>query len=209
MRLFEWQGPMIHAKTMVADGIWSRVGSSNMNSASLLGNWEIDVGVLDTLLAGQLEGLYLADLASAMEIVLPSRFAPVASVPQIGGGREGGGQAQATLDPGRTLQERFERLRAGSGVPAWGVPALVRAGSSLGDAIAGHRTLGREDRTVLGTAAGLVLLVSVLAAFFPRIVGWFIAFVTGWFGIVLGVRALVQARRARRERELEGGGNPD
>ncbi len=64
VRIFEWQGPMIHAKTMVADGLWSRVGSSNMNSASLLGNWEIDVGVLDSGLASQMEGLFLADLTS-------------------------------------------------------------------------------------------------------------------------------------------------
>ncbi len=81
---------MIHAKTMVADGIWSRVGSSNMNSASLLGNWEIDVGVLDAALASQLEGLFLADLASAVEIVLPHRLARVAKLPP-GGGVEGGG----------------------------------------------------------------------------------------------------------------------
>jgi len=203
VRLFEWQGPMIHAKTMVADGIWSRVGSSNMNSASLLGNWEIDVGVLDEMLAAQLEGLYLADLASAMEIVLPPRFIQGAVVPGAGDA-ENRRPAQATLDPGRTLQERFERLRAGSGVAApWGVPALVRAGSSLGDAIAGHRALGREDRTVLGTAAGMILLLALLAAFFPWIVGWFVAFVAGWFGIVLGVRSLAQARRARRERDLE------
>ena len=86
---------------------------------------------------------------------------------------------------------------------------MVRAGSSLGDAIAGHRTLGREDRTVLGTTAGLVLFLAALSAFFPWIVGWFVAIVAGWFGIVLGVRALLQARRARRELELEGNGNPD
>jgi uncharacterized membrane protein len=82
---------------------------------------------------------------------------------------------------------------------------LVRAGSSLGDAIAGHRTLGREDRTVLGTAAVLILLVAVVAGFFPWLVGWLVAVFAGWFGIVLGVRSLVQARRARRERELEPG----
>jgi cardiolipin synthase len=194
---------MIHAKTLVADGIWSRVGSSNMNSASLLGNWEIDVGVLDEMLAAQMEGLYLADLASAIEIVLPRRLTPVAQLPL--GIEEGDGDlAQATLDPGRTLQERFDRLRAGTGASApWGVPALVRAGSSLGDAIAGHRTLGREDRTVLGTAALLIFGVGLFAAFFPWIVGWFVAFVAGWFGIVLGVRGLIQARRARKARELD------
>ena len=69
VRLFEWQGPMIHAKTSVADGIWGRVGSSNLNNASLLGNFEIDVGVLDEDLARQLEGLFLADPASARRVV--------------------------------------------------------------------------------------------------------------------------------------------
>ena len=208
VRLFEWQGPMIHAKTMVADGIWSRVGSSNMNSASLLGNWEIDVGVLDERLAGQLEGLYLADLASAVEIVLPSRLAPNAGFPR-GGNREEGGPAQTSLDPGRTLQERFDRLRTRTGATAsWGVPDLVRAGSSLGDAIAGHRILGREDRTVLGTVAGLVLVIALVAAFFPLAVGWFVAFVAGWFGVVLGVRAVLQARRARTTDEEKKGLEP-
>jgi cardiolipin synthase len=203
VRLFEWQGPMIHAKTMVADGIWSRVGSSNMNSASLLGNWEIDAGVLDEHLASQMEGLYLADLASAVEIVLPHRLALTKKPARLPETRQDQ-PVQATLDPGRTLQERFERLRAGSGSSApWGVPALVRAGSSLGDAIAGHRTLGREERSVLGTTAALILVVAVTAAFFPWIVGWFFAVVAGWFGIVLGVRSIAQARRARREQELE------
>jgi cardiolipin synthase len=203
IRLFEWQGPMIHAKTMVADGIWSRVGSSNMNSASLLGNWEIDVGVLDAKLAGQMEGLYLADLASAVEIVLPRSFSSQLDLPLPRGGA-GNVPAQATLDPGRTLRERLDRLRTGVGAPSpWAVPDLVRAGSSLGDAIAGHRALGREDRTLLGTVAVLVLVVAGFSAFFPFVVGWFIAFVAGWFGIVLGVRALLQARRARLAQEAE------
>ncbi|HUE95476.1 MAG TPA: phospholipase D-like domain-containing protein, partial [Longimicrobiaceae bacterium] len=33
VRIFEWEGPMIHAKTAVADGVWTRVGSSNLNLA--------------------------------------------------------------------------------------------------------------------------------------------------------------------------------
>ena len=206
VRLFEWQGPMIHAKTMVVDGLWSRVGSSNMNSASLLGNWEIDVGVLDEDLAIQMEALFLADLASSAEIVLPSTAPrpPRPEAPEL----PGGGPSQATLDPGRTIQERLERWRQGPrGVGTWRVADLVRAGSSLGDAIAGRRTLGREDRTVLGTLAIATLVIAALSGFFPRIVGWVVAFVAGWFGIVLAVRALHQARRARKqEQEGVGGG---
>jgi hypothetical protein len=148
-----------------------------------------------------MEGLYLADLASAVEIVLPPGRAPA------GRARErrievGSGPAQTSLDPGRTLQERLERLRYGSrGGGNWGVPALVRAGSSLGDAIAGHRTLGREDRTVLETLAVLILILALIAGFFPWFVGGVVAILAGWIGIVLGVRSFIQARRAWREEE--------
>ena len=43
VRVFEWNGSMLHAKTAVADGRWSRVGSSNLNISSWLGNYELDV----------------------------------------------------------------------------------------------------------------------------------------------------------------------
>ncbi len=206
VRIFEWQGPMIHAKTMVADGVWSRVGSSNLNSASLLGNWEIDAGVLDPDLAAQMEGLFLADLASSMEIVLPG--ARGRDLPP--GLAEETAAPQSTLDPGRTLRERLDKIRQGPrGAHGLQLASLVRAGSTLGDALAGHRILGREDRTVLGTTALLVLVVSAVSALFPWIVGWSLAAVTGWFGIVLAVRAMLQTRRARKEedeiRRMEGG----
>ena len=45
IRIFEWNGTMVHAKTAVADGKWGRVGSSNLNIQSWLGNWELDVAV--------------------------------------------------------------------------------------------------------------------------------------------------------------------
>ena len=37
VRIFEWNGAMVHAKTAVADGRWARVGSSNLNVAELAG----------------------------------------------------------------------------------------------------------------------------------------------------------------------------
>src|ERR671921_2002260 len=43
VRIFEYGGPMIHAKTVVADGRWSKVGSTNLNFSSLAANWEIDL----------------------------------------------------------------------------------------------------------------------------------------------------------------------
>lgn len=196
-RIFEWQGPMIHAKTAVVDGAWCRVGSSNLNSASLLGNWEIDVGVMDASLARQMEGLFMADLASAVEIVLPRhghrlRSNSESDVPVS--------PRTSSLEPPGRLQDRLEHWRSiRGGMSGWTVADLVRAGSALGDAIAGHRTLGREDRAVLGTVSLILVVGALVAAIFPRFIGWSLALVLGWLGIVTTVRALAQVRRGRRE----------
>jgi cardiolipin synthase len=189
VRVFEWQGPMMHAKTTVCDGIWCRVGSSNLNTASLIGNWELDVGVLDRGLAAQLEGLFLADLASCREIVLP-RTHPAAP-------REATALPQVSLDPEGPLHERLERIRGYRG--KLGMAGLVRAGSTFGGALAGNRALGREDRTVLGTVAVAFLVLGGVAVFLPTLVGWSFAGVALWFGCVAGIRAFAQARRARAE----------
>jgi cardiolipin synthase A/B len=234
VRIFEWEGPMIHAKTAVVDGRWSRIGSSNLNAASLLGNWELDVGILDPAMASQMEALFLADLTSAVEIVLPRRAtstareagAPGPSVESAavrpvahhgsglqgpGGEREGEvqspdrdegdpGHGVASLDREGSLQDRWRAwTRSAPGSRILTLPDLVRAGSSLGDAIAGRRVVGPEDRTVLGTTAALLLIGAGVSAFLPRFVGWTLAVLLGWFGLVLGFRAGLQAWRARHE----------
>ena len=207
VRLFEWQGPMVHAKTAVADGIWSRVGSSNLNAWSLLGNWEVDVGVLDADFAGQMEGLFLADLASSVEIVLPGHL-PAAK-------RRLGEVITPTtsLDPEGSVPERIQReLRAGV-VPGTGlrVADFVRAGSTFGDALAGLRPLGREDRTVLGLVAVLTLPIAIFAGFFPVVAGWALAVILAWLGGVAAVRAWLEGRRARRQEaaaHAAGAGHP-
>ncbi|MEX2466893.1 MAG: phospholipase D-like domain-containing protein [Gemmatimonadota bacterium] len=196
VRIFEWQGPMIHAKTSVVDGVWSRIGSSNLNGASLMGNWELDVGVLDRGMAGQLEGLFLADLASSVEIVLPGRVRPGRSVLPTPSE-----PPQESLEPSGSLPERLEQQwRALGHAPGrLTMASVVRAGFVLGDALAGDRPLGREDRTVLGTLSIAILIVAGVAALWPGVVGWTIALVLGWFGVTTGIRAFLQARRARHE----------
>jgi cardiolipin synthase len=194
VRIFEWQGPMIHAKTAVADGIWCRVGSSNL--------WEIDVGVLDRELARQLEETFTRDLALSVEIVLPRYARGVrARTEPTEASLQSAAPRQAPLEPPERLQDRLELWRAGAGSSSvtWSVADLVRAGSALGDAIAGHRTLGREDRAVLGTVSGVIVALAVVSAVFPRLVGWSFALLLGWLGVVTSLRALVQLRRARKE----------
>jgi cardiolipin synthase A/B len=213
VRIFEWQGPMMHAKTSVVDGAWCRVGSSNLNTASLMGNWELDIGILDVGFGRQLEGLFLADLASSTEIVLPGRRrVPRRMLP---------GEAPASeesLDPEGPLSQRLEQLRArGQPHGRLTLASVVRAREVLGGALAGNRPLGPEDRTVLGTVSVAVLLVALFAVLFPSVVGWLVAIAAGWMGLTTGARAFLQARRARSEERgaaqhattLEGAGHDE
>lgn len=70
VRVFEWDGPMIHAKSAIADGLWARVGSTNLNFASWHINREMDVVIEDPVVVRHLEQMFLEDLTQATEIVL-------------------------------------------------------------------------------------------------------------------------------------------
>lgn len=68
VRLFEWQGRVLHAKTATVDGRWATVGSSNLDSQSLRQNLEVNAIVEGPLLAQALERMFTEDLASCEEI---------------------------------------------------------------------------------------------------------------------------------------------
>ena len=68
VRIFEWDGPMLHAKTIVCDHRWVRVGSSNLNPSSLLGNYELDVLIEDSSLAQTLEDQFRLDIGRSREV---------------------------------------------------------------------------------------------------------------------------------------------
>lgn len=71
VRIYEWKGPMLHAKTAVADGSLSLVGSTNLNPFSLLGNYELDVEIQDPAFGQALQEQFMADIEQAREIMLP------------------------------------------------------------------------------------------------------------------------------------------
>ncbi|MCX5907359.1 MAG: phospholipase D-like domain-containing protein, partial [Deltaproteobacteria bacterium] len=73
VRVFEWNGSMVHAKTAVADGRLARIGSTNLNIASWLGNWELDVIIEDNGLAEEAGQMYLEDLSRSTEVVITTR----------------------------------------------------------------------------------------------------------------------------------------
>ena len=68
IRIFEYQPTMMHAKTMVVDGIWSTIGSSNFDDRSFRLNDEVNVNVYDEGVAAEMERMFYEDLAKSEEI---------------------------------------------------------------------------------------------------------------------------------------------
>ena len=70
VRLFAWPGPILHEKTAVVDGLWSAVGSYNMDHRSLLHNLEVNLHVLDAEFAAVLSAWIKEGIAQSPEITL-------------------------------------------------------------------------------------------------------------------------------------------
>jgi len=172
VRVFEWNGPMLHAKTAVADGQWARVGSSNLNIASWMGNWELDVAVEDAGFAREMEVAFEEDLLNSTEIVL-------------GATRGLRGHAPEHPASGR-------RKREGSAVAAAGA---LRLGSAVGAALGGRRVLGPADGRALAWAGVVLLCAALVAALLPRAVLVPVIVVEVWFGAALIVHAFRMRRR--------------
>jgi cardiolipin synthase len=68
VRIWEWQGEMMHAKTSVVDGRWTRVGSTDFNPLGISINFELDAVIEDAALGGEAEAMFLADIESSREI---------------------------------------------------------------------------------------------------------------------------------------------
>lgn len=70
VRIFEYEGRMMHAKAGVVDGQWATIGSFNLDKRSMLHNLEAGVVILDTKFAGSLEAEFEASLAHCREVRL-------------------------------------------------------------------------------------------------------------------------------------------
>ncbi|RYU57567.1 cardiolipin synthase B [Methylolobus aquaticus] len=177
VRVFEWNGPMIHAKTAVADGRWARVGSSNLNLASLLGNWEIDVTVENADVAETLEEHFLQDLRQSTEILMGRRQRVVLSHPR------------------RRIRLP---LRAAARSARGAVRYAALLGDTVGAAVGGHRPL---DATEAGALAGVGLFLLANAAvawFYPQLLAIPVAIISAWTGFSLLYKAAWLKRRNHR-----------
>jgi len=68
VRIHLYKHIMIHSKTATIDGIWSTVGTANIDRYSLLGNYETNLEVYSLDLAGQMERMFELDKTNAREI---------------------------------------------------------------------------------------------------------------------------------------------
>ena len=70
VRIYERQGALLHSKTALIDGIWSCVGSSNLDWRSFLDNDEINVVVLGREFGQQMQAMFAKDLEASVAIDL-------------------------------------------------------------------------------------------------------------------------------------------
>lgn len=70
IRIFEWPGPMMHAKTAVIDTQWSTVGSYNMDPLSLLLNDELTAVLFNRDFGLRLEAMFREDFGECRELTL-------------------------------------------------------------------------------------------------------------------------------------------
>jgi cardiolipin synthase len=70
VRLFELESAFLHSKSIVVDGVWSSIGSTNFDWRSFVHNNEISVCVIDRAFARSMSDMFDADLADSKEITL-------------------------------------------------------------------------------------------------------------------------------------------
>lgn len=70
VRIFEYQKTLNHQKVMIIDGLWSHLGSTNLDNRSFESNDEISLGIVDPEIAAQLGAAFEDDLRSSREIRL-------------------------------------------------------------------------------------------------------------------------------------------
>jgi len=70
VKLYELESAFLHSKSIVVDGVWSSIGSTNFDWRSFVHNDEISVCVIDQGFAQQMSRMFDADLAESKEITL-------------------------------------------------------------------------------------------------------------------------------------------
>jgi len=70
VELYELRSAFLHSKSIVVDGVWSSIGSTNFDWRSFVHNYEISVCVIDEGFAQRMDEMFAADLAESKQITL-------------------------------------------------------------------------------------------------------------------------------------------
>ncbi len=70
VKIYERRGPLLHSKTAIIDGVWSTVGSTNLDWRSFLDNDEINAVILGPEFAQQMQAMFASDLEASEAIDL-------------------------------------------------------------------------------------------------------------------------------------------
>jgi cardiolipin synthase len=70
IKIYERRGALLHAKTALIDGVWSTIGSTNLDRRSFLHNQEINAVVLGPEFGAQMQTMFDADIAVSDAITL-------------------------------------------------------------------------------------------------------------------------------------------
>ena len=70
VRIYERKSRLLHAKSAVIDGVWSTVGSTNLDWRSLAYNDELNAVVLGPEFGAQMQGIFAKDVSNSEEITL-------------------------------------------------------------------------------------------------------------------------------------------
>jgi cardiolipin synthase len=191
VRVFEWKGSMLHAKTAVADGRWARVGSSNLNIASWVGNFELDVLVEDEHFPAQMEQMFEADVAGSIEIVLRRNRRRLSAV------------ATGFISHGVRRRREDRPLAAGgsgerSGGASRAAAGALRLGRTVGAALTEQRVLATTEAKIVAIVAIAAALLAVCVVVWPWVAAVPAALFLGWASLVLFTRAFSLRRQRRR-----------
>jgi cardiolipin synthase len=183
VRVYEWNGPMLHAKTAVTDARWARVGSTNLNLTSWIGNWELDVAVEDERFAQEMEKMYLDDLQNATEIMLNPR---------------------KRIRPAVKRPPRWIGAKGSEGSAGRVAAGAIGVGNAVGAAITNRRLLGPAEARSLASVGVVLAGLATVGVLWPRWISVPIAVICAWVAVALLIRALSLHREANRHaKELE------
>jgi len=146
VRVFEWNGPMVHAKTAVFDGRFSRVGSTNLNIASWFNNYELDVFIESEEFGEKMSQMFLKDLQNSTEILLDDEYAKL-----------------------KKRKRSKIKKPAGSGSVRKATAGALNAATSISSAIANQAPLGRAESKLLFIVAFSLMAIAAAFIIFPRI----------------------------------------